>query len=121
MKRNAIRNMAGTVLLAAGMSMISVAARAQASDATPSADTAMKPAASSKQADRSLAKAVRRALSKSQVDPSNVYVRARNGAVTLSGTVGDSGQIDAAGDIAKGVPGVASVSNKLALYHGGNG
>jgi hyperosmotically inducible protein len=122
MKRMAIRTAAQTLLLAASLSMMTVGAHAQASDSTTSADTPAKPAASGKQADRALARSVRRALGKSQgVDPANIYVRARGGAVTLSGTVADSGQIATAGDIAKGVSGVQSVSNKLSLFHGGNG
>jgi osmotically-inducible protein OsmY len=44
---------------------------------------------------------------------SNIAVRARGGAVTLTGSVPDQGQIDAAGEAAKGVAGVTSVSNKL--------
>jgi osmotically-inducible protein OsmY len=42
-------------------------------------------------------------------------VRARGGAVTLTGTVPDEGQIEAAGAAAKGVAGVTSVSNKLTV------
>ena len=49
------------------------------------------------------------------VDVSNIAVRARGGAVTLTGSVPDQGQIDAAGQAAKGVAGVTSVSNKLTV------
>jgi len=35
--------------------------------------------------------------------------------VTLSGSVPESGMIQQAADVAKGVPGVTSVSNKLTL------
>jgi hyperosmotically inducible protein len=72
--------------------------------------------------DRALAKSVRRALSKAQgFDVSNVFVRARSGAVTLSGSVKTSDQITQAEQITRGVQGVNSVSNKLTLFHGGNG
>jgi osmotically-inducible protein OsmY len=47
---------------------------------------------------------------------SNVFVKARGGVVTLSGSVPDGPQIQQAADVAKGVPGVASVNNHLALY-----
>lgn len=122
MKRNAIWRLAQASLLAASMSAMTMGAYAQASDASPSADSSMKPAMTTKQADRALARSVRRALGKSQgVDPANVFVRARGGAVTLSGTVADNGQIGQAEEIAKGVQGVQSVTNKLSLFHGGNG
>jgi hyperosmotically inducible protein len=50
-----------------------------------------------------------------------VYVRARSGAVTLSGSVDTGDQITQAETVAKSVSGVNSVSNKLTLFHGGNG
>jgi osmotically-inducible protein OsmY len=65
---------------------------------------------------------VRRALSKAQgFDVSNVFVRARSGAVTLTGTVPEGGQIAQAEEVTKGVPGVKSVSNKLTLGVQGGG
>lgn len=91
---------------------------AQASDATATGTTAA-PAASakaSKKANSQLGRKVRAAISKAQgVDVSNISVRARGGAVTLTGSVPDQGQIDAAGEAAKGVAGVTSVSNKLSV------
>ena len=91
---------------------------AQASDATATGTTAA-PAASakaSKKANSQLGRKVRAAISKAQgVDVSNISVRARGGAVTLTGSVPDQGQIDAAGEAAKGVAGVTSVSNKLTV------
>jgi hyperosmotically inducible periplasmic protein len=94
---------------------------AQSSDVTPNAGSPSG-ATSSKQADRDLAKAVRRALGKTQgFDVSGVFVRARSGAVTLSGTVRSGDQIAVAGQVAQSVPGVKSVSNKLGIFHGGNG
>jgi osmotically-inducible protein OsmY len=44
---------------------------------------------------------------------SNINVRARGGAVTLTGTAPDNNQIQQAGEVAKGVAGVTSVSNKI--------
>ena len=73
-------------------------------------------------ADRALGKAVRRALGRAQgFDVSGVFVRARGGAVTLSGSVKSGEQIQQAQEIAQSVQGVQSVNNKLALFHGGNG
>lgn len=75
-----------------------------------------------KSADRALAKAVRRALGKTPgFDSSGVFVRARSGVVTLSGSVRSGDQIPVAGDVARSVKGVTSVNNKLGLFHGGNG
>jgi hyperosmotically inducible protein len=111
------------VCLTAAVAM-PVAAYAQASDAMSAPDTSS--TTSSKKAvskaDRALARAVRRALSKAQgFNVSNVYVRARSGAVTLSGSVDTGDQITQAETVAKSVSGVNSVSNKLTLFHGGNG
>jgi hyperosmotically inducible periplasmic protein len=104
--------------LLVGVSMtISVGCYAQASDA-PSGHTSHK----ATPADRALGKSVRRALAKAQgFDVSGVFVRARGGAVTLSGTVKSGEQIQQAEDITKSVQGVTSVTNKLSLFHGGNG
>ena len=68
-------------------------------------------------ANRKLALAVRRALGKTQgIDASSIVVRARNGDVTLLGTVSDPTQIDKAGQVAQGVDGVKSVTNRLAFH-----
>jgi hyperosmotically inducible periplasmic protein len=113
MKRRIIQ----ALLLGAGLAVAIPPALAQNDAATTAA-----PAQSSKQADRALAKAVRRALSKAQgFDVSGVFVKARGGAVTLSGSVKDGSQIGQAEQIARSVQGVTSVSNKLTLFHGGNG
>jgi hyperosmotically inducible periplasmic protein len=81
-------------------------AQASATSAAPAAPaTASAPAAKAvKKANRTLGYTVRKALAKAQ-----------GGAVTLTGTVPDQGQIDLAGDAAKGVKGVTSVSNKLSV------
>jgi hyperosmotically inducible periplasmic protein len=99
-------------------------AYAQSSDAMASGSMAA-PAASSKtvkKADRKLGLDVRKALAKAQgFDVSNVFVRARGGAVTITGTVPDSAQIAQAEDVAKSVAGVKSVSNKLTIGTQGGG
>jgi osmotically-inducible protein OsmY len=106
---------------------VASSAYAQSSDAaaTSSADSAAQAKAqksATKKTDRKLGYDVRRALSKAQgFDVSNVYVRARSGAVTLTGTVPEGGQIAQAEEVAKGVPGVKSVSNKITLGVQGGG
>jgi hyperosmotically inducible periplasmic protein len=98
---------------------------AQSSDGTASAGDAAMAAPTAKQmraADRKLARDVRRAMAKAQgFDVSNVFVRARSGAVTLTGSVPEGDQIAQAGEIAKGVPGVKSVLNRVTLGVQGGG
>lgn len=94
-------------------------AYAQSSDAAAANGatiTAKTRSTSTKRTDRKLGLDVRRALGKANdVDTSNVFVRARAGAITLTGSVPEGHQILKAGDIAKGVAGVTSVSNRIAL------
>ncbi|WP_017772931.1 BON domain-containing protein [Paraburkholderia kururiensis] len=97
---------------------IACSAYAQSSDAAAAGgDSSMSaPAAkkATKKADRKLGYTVRKALSKAQgVDVSNITVRSRGGAVTLTGSVPDESQIAKAEEVAKSVPGVTSVTNKL--------
>ncbi|WP_244847136.1 MULTISPECIES: BON domain-containing protein [unclassified Caballeronia] len=100
---------------------VASSAYAQSSDAaattgTESAAPTKAQKAATKKTDRKLGYDVRRALSKAQgFDVSNVFVRARGGAVTLTGTVPEGAQISQAEEVAKGVTGVQSVSNKLTL------
>jgi hyperosmotically inducible periplasmic protein len=80
------------------------------------AATTTKAAPAGKKADRKLGYTVRKALSKAQgIDVSNITVRSRSGAVTLTGSVPAQDQIDQAGQVAQGVAGVKSVSNKLTV------
>ncbi|MBN3813054.1 BON domain-containing protein [Paraburkholderia sp. Ac-20347] len=80
------------------------------------AATTTKAAPAGKKADRKLGYTVRKALSKAQgIDVSNITVRSRSGAVTLTGSVPTQDQIDQAGQVAQGVAGVKSVSNKLTV------
>lgn len=114
------------LLTAAGMAHAQTAgAPADASmgaGTTGGAMGATQTAHSATKSDRALARAVRRALSRAQgFNVSGVFVRARGGAVTLSGTVRTGDQIRQAEEVARSVQGVNSVSNKLTLFHGGNG
>ena len=82
------------------------------------ADTASAAAAvkAGKAANHQLGHQVRSALSKTKgLDVSHIAVRARGGVVTLTGSVPAEGQIALAGDAAKGVAGVTSVTNKLSV------
>jgi len=112
------------VLLTATLVGVALPSFAQSSDAMQGADmsSSAPSAKSDSKADHALARSVRRALAKAQgFDVSGVFVRARSGAITLSGTVRTSDQIRQAEEVTKTVQGVTSVSNKLTLFHGGNG
>jgi osmotically-inducible protein OsmY len=104
---------------------VASSAYAQSSDAmatTDSAATAKAQKSATKKTDRKLGNDVRKALAKAQgFDVSNVFVKARNGAVTLTGSVPDGSQISQAEEVAKGVAGVKSVSNKITLGTQGGG
>ncbi len=106
--------LAGSAILV----MASIHAYAQSSEAAPATDTAQakQQYKSAKAANRALQKKVRSALSKAKgVSVSNITVRARDGAVTLEGTVPEQAQSDKATEVAKGVPGVTSVKNALSI------
>ncbi|CAG9216694.1 Transport-associated protein [Paraburkholderia tropica] len=90
---------------------------AQAASAGPMTSSSVvtpgQPAPTNKQ----LARDVRKALSKApHFAVSNVFVTARGGVVTLSGSVPDGPQIQQASDVAMRVPGVTSVNNHLNIY-----
>jgi osmotically-inducible protein OsmY len=107
---------------------VASSAYAQASDAMQSsgemAASAPTNTKATRRADRKLGADVRRAMARTQgLNVSNVFVRARSGAVTLTGSVPDASQIDRAGEVAKTVSGVTSVSNKITVspQRGGGG
>jgi osmotically-inducible protein OsmY len=60
--------------------------------------------------------AVRSELDKEKIDTSDIRIRARSGAVALSGSVKDEGMIAQAGTAASGVPGVKSVKNDITVH-----
>ena len=112
--------LAGTALLICG----SIQAYAQASDAAPAAPAtpasttsgARQHYKSLKAANRALQRQVRSALVKDRSIPmANVTIRARDGAVTLQGSVPVQAQSDRATEVAKSVPGVTSVRNALSI------
>lgn len=107
-----IRLAAGAVIVLA-----SLGAHAQGSDA---AGASGRPSASDakavKAADRALQKSVVRALGKTKgLRATTITVRARNGVVTLEGTVPEQSQAALATHAAGGVPGVTSVRSALTL------
>ncbi|CAB3758142.1 BON domain-containing protein [Paraburkholderia humisilvae] len=110
------------VMVVAGCVAVTSTAWSQTNDSMASPAAAAPTAKATKQADRRLGRSVRTALSRGGVNVSNVFVRARSGVVTLTGTVPEGGQIAQAGDIAKGVQGVTSVNNRVTLgLQGGGG
>jgi hyperosmotically inducible periplasmic protein len=93
---------------AQGRPSASASASASASVASPVSAKAMRAA------NRQLAKDVRKALARNKtLSLVNVTVRAKQGVVTLQGSMPDTGQIQQAAQIAGSVPGVASVKNDL--------
>ncbi|MPW21887.1 BON domain-containing protein [Paraburkholderia sp. CNPSo 3157] len=72
--------------------------------------------ATGRKADRALRRKIYAAIgTHKEIDAGNISVIAKGGAVTLNGTVEDASQIDKVAEIAKGVPGVTSVTNKLTV------
>ncbi|QCP50269.1 BON domain-containing protein [Trinickia violacea] len=91
---------------------------ASASAGMPAASTSQGAAApvSARKADRALRRQVYAAIGKhKEISAGNISVVARGGAVTLNGTVTDASQVNEVAEIAKGVPGVTSVTNKLTV------
>ena len=110
--RNAVN-----LLVVVGCVTAAPAVYAQASDSMSMASSPSTSSGNATTADRKLARDVRKALAKApNFNVSNVFVKASGGAVTLSGSVTDGQQIQQAAEVAKGVPGVTSVINKLTLY-----
>jgi hyperosmotically inducible periplasmic protein len=84
-----------------------------ASTGAQSASTAI-PAG--RKADRALRRQVYAAIGKDKsISAGDISVIARDGAVTLNGTVVEAAQISRVEAIARGVPGVNSVTNKLTV------
>ncbi|RZF24461.1 BON domain-containing protein [Paraburkholderia sp. UYCP14C] len=67
-------------------------------------------------ADRALKRNIYKALAKyAEIDAGNISVVARNGLVTLGGTVRDPDQIGTVESVVNRVPGVQAVANKLTV------
>ncbi|MBP0595471.1 BON domain-containing protein [Paraburkholderia sp. LEh10] len=69
-----------------------------------------------RKANRALRRTVYAAIVKhKEINAGDISVVAKSGAVTLDGTVVDASQIDKVAEIARGVPGVTSVTNRLTV------
>jgi hyperosmotically inducible periplasmic protein len=67
-----------------------------------------------RRADRALKRSIYKALAKhTEIDAGNISIVAKNGLVTLDGTVTDTEQIDEVEKVARSSPGVLAVTNKL--------
>jgi osmotically-inducible protein OsmY len=87
-----------------------------ASNSTAAAASGGMTAKESRAANRALRRKVYAAIVKhKEIEAGDISVVAKGGAVTLNGTVVDASQIDAVAEIAQGVPGVTSVTNKLTV------
>ncbi|MBB4519715.1 osmotically-inducible protein OsmY [Paraburkholderia fungorum] len=86
-----------------------------------SATQATNSASSVRVTDTTLRRQVKAALKKTQgLTAYDIAVRAKNGQVTLQGSVKNQAQIDLAGKVASGVQGVASVKNSLTVNRPNN-
>jgi osmotically-inducible protein OsmY len=88
---------------------------ASAPDASAMAASGTAPATGRK-ANRVLRRKVYAAIGKhKEINAGNIGVTAKDGAVTLNGTVTNASQVGKVAEIANGVPGVTSVTNKLTV------
>jgi hyperosmotically inducible periplasmic protein len=109
-----------TASMAALLASASVGVWAQGSETAGADEASAAPAAPTakemRKANRALSRKVYAALAKhKEIDAGSISIVARNGAVTLNGTVTEAGQIDTVVGVAKSVPGVKSVTNKLSV------
>ena len=120
MKSIQVRALAIAVLIlaASGNAWSQSGQTGRAPAGTPAASAAESVVApvSTRKADRALRRKVYVAIGKHKnISAGNIGIVARGGAVTLSGTVTDAAQVNEVGQIAKAVPGVTSVTNKLVV------
>ena len=88
---------------------------ASASSGAASASGMAAPA-TGRAANRALRRKIYAAIGKhKEISAGNISVVAKDGAVTLNGTVTDGAQVDKVAEIAKSVPGVISVINRLTV------
>jgi osmotically-inducible protein OsmY len=117
MRAITIVGLAGSALIVAA----SVNAWSQGSESAATSTATQSTSKSAvRKANHALSKKVSQELSKAGVDTTGINVLAKNGAVTLAGSVTDASQIEKAGSVAKGVSGVTSVKNALTIHEGGN-
>ncbi len=110
-----------TVRLAVGVAIIAASMSAWSQGSEPGSAPAMTASGSAapatgRKANRALRRQVYSAIVKQkEISAGNISVVAKDGAVTLNGTVTDPAQVNRVAEIAKGVPGVTSVTNKLTV------
>lgn len=104
------------ILVASGSAWAQSGQTASAASGAVAAEAGAASPVSARKANRALRRQVYAAISKhKEISAGNVSVIAKDGAVTLSGTVTDASQVNQVAEIAKGVPGVTSVTNKLTV------
>ncbi|WP_120294501.1 BON domain-containing protein [Paraburkholderia sp. BL23I1N1] len=113
-----LRALFATALIAVSGSASAQAAAADGASAASSSLTA-ESAKASKAADRKLAHRIENAIARTRgLNATRILVKARDGHVTLSGSVTDNGQIQLAIDASQQVEGVKSVQNFLHVISG---
>jgi hyperosmotically inducible periplasmic protein len=104
----------GALIVAASLDAYSQTSASAPAVTAKAASATSEPAPA--KSNRALRRSVYSAIVKhKEINAGNISVTAKNGAVTLNGTVTDSAQMEKVAEIAKGVPGVISVANKLAV------
>ena len=107
-----------SLALSVVLAVASLDASAQSEASAPGATVVAAPSSASSAipGNTRLRRAVYAAIVKQKgIQGGSIGVTARNGAVTLNGTVMDAAQVDKVAEIARGVPGVTSVINKLTV------
>jgi hyperosmotically inducible periplasmic protein len=107
----------GAVIVATSMSAWSQTSdTASAPGASATAASGSAAPVTGRKANRALRRQVYNAIVKhKEISAGDISVIAKDGAVTLNGTVTDASQVGTVAEIAKGVPGVISVTNKLTV------
>jgi osmotically-inducible protein OsmY len=105
----------GAVIVATSTTVWAGEPASAPAESTTTASAPMTPA-QQRTANRALRKQVYAAIGQhKEISAGNISVTAKAGAITLGGTVSEASQVDKVAEIAKGVPGVTSVTNKLAV------
>ncbi|MFX1766865.1 BON domain-containing protein [Paraburkholderia sp. A1RI-2L] len=107
-----------SLALCALLAAAALNASAQTSASAPgtAAATASITAAPAAPGNTKLRRAVYAAIARhKEIHGGSIGVTAKNGAVTLNGSVTDGAQVEQVAEIARGVPGVTSVTNKLTV------
>jgi hyperosmotically inducible periplasmic protein len=119
---NAFRKAARNVWVVAALACVTTQAWPQSGDGgaatptTPVVASGPSSANSARQANRALQKQIYAAFAKhKEIDAGGISVKAKSGAVMINGSVTAPAQIAQVTDIARNVPGVTSVTNRLSV------